>query len=176
MTGCISTETESKKSQVWGLDLMIAMTIFLVGLVAFYFYAINFSSEAEENLDMMFYDGNSIASILVSEGSPLDWSQENVVSPGLASKSMINNTKLERFYSLASSDYNRTKSILKTRFDFYVYFDEMMNVSIMIDGIGKPGVNRTSIADAENPQNLVRIERFTVYMNKPTKMSLYLWQ
>lgn len=165
-----------KKSQVWGLDLIIASIIFMAGIIVFYLYAINFSIEAEESLDALFNDGNFISNVMLSEGVPAGWSEGNVSSPGLVSQNKINQTKLERFYSLVSSDYQKSKIMLNTKFDFYIYFTGQMSInSSIIDGIGKSGVNRTNILEAESLQNIVKIERFTIYNNKPTQLNVYVW-
>ncbi|MBI2047116.1 hypothetical protein HYT26_03065 [Candidatus Pacearchaeota archaeon] len=167
---------KNKKSQVWGLDLIIASIIFMAGIIVFYLYAINFSTEAEESLDTLFNDGNFISNVLLSEGVPAGWSGSNVSSPGLVSQSKINETKLEGFYSLVGSDYQKSKRMLNTKFDFYVYFTEKMSInSSIIDGIGKSGVNRTNILESESLQNIVKIERFTIYNNKPTQLNVYVW-
>ena len=167
---------KSKKSQVWGLDLVIALTIFLVGIVIFFIYALNFTNEAEENLDALFNDGNIIANILLSEGVPADWNSGNVVAPGLLYNNQVNETKLERFYNLVNSDYAETRKILNTKFDFYFYFTEKIDINgNEVDGIGKLGVNRDNLIEIEQPNNIVKITRITLYKNKPTQLNLYMW-
>ena len=40
----------SKRSQGWGMDLIIAVTIFTFGLVAFYIYSLNSPNETKEKI------------------------------------------------------------------------------------------------------------------------------
>ena len=170
------TSIKAKNSQIWGMDMIIALVIFLFGIITFYLYTINFSNEAGENLDLLFYDGNVIANVLLSEGTPAGWNENNVTSFGLTDQNKINETKLQRFYNIVNSDYNESKKLMNTKFDFYVYFAGQMNINgSMIDGIGKKNVNRTNIIGLENPQNLVKIERFTIYSNKPVQLNIYVW-
>lgn len=162
----------STKSQAWGLDLVIALCIFVIGIMAFFLYSINFSSEGEEKLDYLLYDGNAIANILLSEGSPLNWNAGNVTFPGLISENKINETKLENFYYLVSSDYQFSKKTLNTKYDFYLFFPDSMNINgTIIDGIGKPGANRTNIVS----DNLIKVQRVVVYQDKPIQLNLYIW-
>jgi hypothetical protein len=163
-----------KKSQAWGIDLFIAVTIFALGALIFFLYTLN-TSNPESKLDSLSYDGNIIANILLSEGSPSDWNESNLTSPGLLSNNKINQTKLERFYNL-SSDYENTKKILNTKFDFYFYLSEPIEIQgSFIEGMGKPGVNSSNIIDIENPENIFKITRFTIYKNKPIQFNLYTW-
>ncbi len=162
----------STKSQAWGLDLVIALCIFVIGIMAFFLYSINFASEGEEKLDYLLYDGNAIANILLSEGSPPDWNSSSVIFPGLVSENKINITKLENFYYLVISDYQFSKKILNTEYDFYLFFPDSMNINgTLIDGIGKPGLNRTNIVS----DNLIKIQRVAIYQNKPVQLNLYVW-
>ena len=94
---------KNKKSQAWGIDLMIAMVIFSVGLVSFYFYSLNSGEEANGITDQLFYDGNIIANDILSEGYPLNWGTEDVVKIGIISDNRINETKLNNFYLLSNS-------------------------------------------------------------------------
>ena len=47
----------SKRSQAWGLDLMVATVIFLAGIIVLYIYAINYSSGQGDDLDDLFLKG-----------------------------------------------------------------------------------------------------------------------
>lgn len=164
----------STKSQAWGLDLIIALCIFVIGIMAFFIYSINFSSEGEEKLDYLLYDGNAIANILLSEGSPSDWNLSSVILPGLVSENKINETKLENFYYLVSSDYQSSKNMLNTKYDFYLFFQDRDSINIngtIIDGIGKPEASRINIVS----DNLIKIQRVIVYQNKPVQLNLYVW-
>jgi len=168
----------NKKAQVWSIDLAVGLIIFLVGVLILFFYAMNLRGGSSEILDDLFLTGNSLANNLLSEGSPTNWTETNVVFPGLLSENngnKINQTKLQYLYNL-NQDYANLKKILKTKYDFYIYFSEQMIIEGgAIDGIGKPGVDRDNIVSIENPKNLVKIERVSVYNNNPIILNIYLW-
>ncbi len=158
-----------KQGQIWGFDLIIAVIIFLIGIVAIYVYVINFVSTSGDILESMFYDGYLLSNLILSEGSPKNWtSYDNVEIPGILSQKKINQTKLDFFYNLTDSeeDYKKLKKLLGIRYDFYFYFPGIRVMGEDIDGIGK--------IPAEQ-KNLVRIERFMIYENKPVKLTLYVW-
>lgn len=167
-----------KKAQVWSLDVIIGVTLFLSALLLFYVYGVNMSSENQETAKELEEDGKFVSSNLLSEGSPRNWNDTNVQVPGIANKNRINQTKLELLYILNSQDYNRTRRLLNTRFDFYLFFSSAnMTVSgSPVDGIGKPGINRETISSLENPRNIMKTSRYVIYNNEPTVMYLYLWE
>jgi len=171
---------KSKRSQGWGMDLIIAVTIFTFGLVAFYVYSLNSPGEAKEKIETLFYDGKILANTILSEGSPADWSINNVAEIGILSNNKVNETKLKFFYELTrtETDYEKTKALFDTSYEYYFYLNEEIDIngdgSLMIDGIGKPGVSRNSGFD--NAKNLVKITRYVIYENKPMAAYFYIWE
>ncbi|MCH7568382.1 MAG: hypothetical protein IIA87_03090 [Nanoarchaeota archaeon] len=163
----------SKKAQAWGFDLIIASTLFLMGIVVFYFYSLNYPTEGGEILDSLFYEGDIIAGTLLSDGYPDNWDQNNVVRVGILTNDKINETKLERFYTLTNETltpggYAKTKSLFNTKYEYYVNFSTQMNISGgEIDGIGK---------QPTDTKNLIKITRFVSYQNKPTTLYVYIWE
>ncbi len=157
-----------KRGQAWGFDLIIASTLFLGGIITFYLYSLNISEEADTNLNKLTYDGNIITNILLSEGVPSNWTESNLIYPGLLSKNKINQTKLDMFYSLSVNNYDTTKAIFNTEYEYYLFFSQNITVNgVQIEGIGKAPVN---------PRNLIKIERITLYKDQPAKMNLDIWQ
>ena len=56
-----------KKSQAWGIDLIISFVIFAVGITFFYLYMIN-SSGSEDKFETLTNEGKLASSIILSEG------------------------------------------------------------------------------------------------------------
>ena len=165
---------KSNRSQAWGMDLVFGFIIFTVGILAFFVYSINQSGEVRENFESLGVDGSFILNNILSDGYPQDWNSSNVVVIGILSNNKINETKLERFYNLTQSNYPITRSLFRTKYDYYFYFDND-NITIssgIIDGIGKPGVNRTNISS----NNLIKISRYSIYKNKPVVINLDIWE
>lgn len=157
-----------KGGQGWGFDAMMASIIFIAGIVVFYLYSLNLTDQTDETLNKMLYDGNVIAESFLSEGSPDNWDSTNVQKIGLQTKNKINDTKLERFYQLSMMDYQKTKLLLNTNYNYYVFFQENITISgAQIEGIG---------SIPTSPKNLIKIIRVTIYKDKPTTISIDIWE
>jgi hypothetical protein len=161
-----------KKGQAWGFDLMMAISIFMIGIVGFYLFSLNSPSEGRDTLDSLFYDANLIADNLLSEGFPEDWNSNSVINIGIVNDNRINGTKLQRLYDLTISDYSRTKNLFNTRFDYY--FDFSRPITIVYDG--SPNVFPEFIGQKDpNPDNIIKIQRFVIYENNPVTLNVYVW-
>ncbi len=161
MAKFISTQHKNKggkKAQIWGFDLMIAITIFLVGIIIIYIYAINITSESESTLNTLMAEGNLLSSLILSEGGPKNWPsapESEIEIPGILTRNKINETKLNRLQSLS---YTEQKKLLGTNNEFFLNFEAIT--------IGN---------SPSEEKNLVRIERFSIYENKPVKLTFYIW-
>lgn len=142
------------KAQAWSLDLTVACVIFLISLIILYVYAINYKGGASENLNNLFYEGNTIAEILLSSDDL-----------GIVSQNIVNQTKLDSFYYSNYSDKRKSFGIMD---DFYFFIDGMTINSTSISYIGR--LNQSSL------DSVVKITRFTIYKNKPVKLEVYIWR
>ncbi len=161
-----------KRAQAWGFDLMMGAVIFTLGLILFFIYSINYPRQSEETLDVLRFEGEFIAENLLSTGHPNDWTENNVIAIGLVNEEKINQTKIERLYTMTSSQagYDKSKSLLNTRYEFFFNFSQQMFVAgNPVEGIGKDYVN-------QNTKNLVKITRIVIYDNSPTTLNLYIWE
>ncbi len=163
----VKLSSTNKKAQAWGIDLFIASVIFTVGIIVFYVYTINDTGDAIKETDSLFYDGKMIADSILSEGHPENWTSDNVISIGIISDNKIDETKLEKFYNLTISDYNKACAIFNTRYNYYF----VLNDSLIINGETVEGIGRDPI----DSKNLIKITRLTIYKEKPTTAYLYIW-
>lgn len=156
---------KNKRGQGWGFDLVAAMIIFLAGILFLYFYTINYPSATEEIFQQLHHEGELVADSLLSEGSPSNWNQNNVVRIGLLNGNKINETKLETFSHL---DYNKTKYLFRINHEYYVKFQEPISFEggIPTDGIGLPPTNE---------RNLAKITRVVIYNNEIKSLEIYAW-
>jgi hypothetical protein len=119
-------------------------------------------------INKLSYDGNIIANIILLEGTPKNWTENTVISPGILSKNKINQTKIDNFYNLAQNDYNKTKILLNTRYNFYIFFSKDITANgQIIQGIGKAPVNQ---------KNLIKIERVAIYNDQALTMNIEVWE
>lgn len=161
-----------KKGQIWSMDLMIAVMIFSIGILIFYFYAFNGPNESKEIIETLEYDGKIVTNTILSEGSPKNWNSADVFKIGILSEGTINQSKLEEFYSMTQSDYNKTKILFNTKYDYLFFLNKNITInSTNIEYIGKPFVNKSDV----DTRNLIKITRFTSYEGMPTTAYLYIW-
>ncbi len=152
---------ERKKAQAWGFDLVVGMVIFIIGILSFYLYTTNISAGEGEIIQRLQQNGELVADSLMSEGSPADWDETNVVRIGLLSGNRLNQTKLDSFRNLANADYNYTKILFRINNEYFIYLDEDP-----ANGIGLDGASAT---------NLYKITRVVVYNQSGTTLNIYSW-
>ncbi len=163
----------NKKAQAGGIDLMIAMIIFSIGIIVFLIYSVNYSKNLKENYETLAYEGKIVSNIILSEGYPTEWNSENVVRIGILTENKIDQRKLEEFYNLVQTNYTRTKRLLNTRYDYYFLVNRKIIIgSEEIEGFGKPDVDFRNI----NSKNLVKITRASIYKNKIVTVYVYVWE
>jgi hypothetical protein len=164
----------NKKSQTWGMDLIIGIMIFSFALLIFFIYALNNAADKSEDIDKMKYDGDGMINQLYSAGYPINWNISTVISIGVIDDNKINQTKLDLFYNLSIYNYTRTKRLFNTKFDYLLTFENITANNININGIGKSGINESTLT--VNATNLVLIKRLIIYKLKPTVLKLYIWE
>ena len=163
---------KTKKAQGWGIDLAVAMSIFVMSITILYFFSINYSKDSQNEFDILSDDAELIIEDILSEGYPKNWNNTNVIKIGILTNGKINNTKIERFYNLTQTNYQKTKSLFNTNYDYFFAFNENISFgSEEVRGIGKDGTDIENI----DSENIIRVERYTIYKNKPAKVYLYLW-
>ncbi|MEM2955004.1 MAG: hypothetical protein QW625_03600 [Candidatus Nanoarchaeia archaeon] len=150
------------KGQVWSLDFITSLIIFLFAfLVVFFIFSyLNAQSAQQAFFNDIESLSLSISDILVrTKGIPEDWNETNVIAIGLASEeNALNETKISYFFSMANSDYERTKAILTGGYDFYFSLTDIN------------GTSYGSIGSKENVSFVVPIERYCLYKNRVVKL------
>lgn len=163
----------NKRALTWGIDLILGVSIFIVGIVAFYSFTYNLGSNVDNVFKELSIESEIIIDSLLSEGFPENWNTTNVIVIGLLSNGKINMTKLEGFYNLTVDDYNRTKRIFNTRYDFYFALDEDMTFNgNNVEGFGLEGVDIENI----NAEDIIIKRRLVIYDNRPAQAFFYLWR
>ena len=144
----------SKKAQAWSLDVVVAIVIFMAGVIILYVYAINYVNQGGQQPDDLLYQGNTAAELLLGDDEL-----------GLVSNGKINQDKLNDFYA---SDYKLKKMRLGVKDDFYFI---LQNLEVNGTLVGYAGLmNSTAV------KNSIKVSRFSVYKNKPIKFQIYVWR
>lgn len=157
-----------KRAQAWGIDLIVASIIFVLGIVLFYIYSLNLTNDTASTLDNLEYNARTVSDSLLTTGSPNNWNETSVSRIGILSDQKINQTKLERFYNLTQSDYNRTKNIFNTPYDYYIV---LAQGSFIIENSTVEGLG----LQPSDPENLIKINRATIYNNRPVTIYIQIW-
>jgi len=130
------------KAQIWFTDFVIGTLIFTVTLIVYYSYIANISKQDTLVAEDLIGNAEFVSTSLLLSGFPNDWDNTTVQSIGITNDNQrINKTKILNFEKLP---YNKTKKLLGTIYDYFVFFtnenDTLINVE-GICGIGEPSVN-----------------------------------
>ena len=151
---------------------MIAIIIFSGALLAFYRYSSNVIDAEQQDVDNLLLDAKLLSSYLVSAGYPEDWTTTNVSLIGLTDgETRLSKGKVEQFLNIASSDYAKSRRLLSTAYDYYVLFEDKDGEPLKIGSVAAIGKDYS----AENPKNLIKIERFAFYNSSVIKLVVYVW-
>ena len=158
---------KEKRGQAWGFDLIIGAILFIIGVLGFYFFAINSQQEQANKLEELNYAASSITDNLLSEGLPNNWNLTTVVRLGITNNDNINQTKLDMFQNLSIQNYALTKRLLNTEKEYYIIFKlPVIANNQTITWIGKT---------PQNQSNLVKQTRLSAYNDKPITIEVYAW-
>lgn len=156
-----------KRAQAFGLDVIVASSLFILAAATFFFYSLNHSNESGKTYDLMSYQGENLADTLLSEGYPENWNEINALQTGILTGEKVNESKLQEFYDMAYYDYTKTKYLFKITDEYYINFSQPLTVR----GTNVPFIGRYEA----NPDNLIKITRIINYENRPTKVFVYIW-
>jgi len=133
---------ENKKSQAFFSDFVIALFIFTAMLITYFSYTTNLSNQDTGLLDDLLTDAKAFSSSLTSSGYPNNWNANNVVRIGFTDNdNKIDNSKFGEFGKI---NYNKSKKLLGTRYDYLAFFLNESGDLQNIEGfcaIGYPAVN-----------------------------------
>ncbi|MBD3203093.1 hypothetical protein GF327_02265 [Candidatus Woesearchaeota archaeon] len=176
---------DKKKAQIWYTDFILGLTIFLIVFLISLKYVSDNSYTKKDELKDMVLSLNSVSESLMSQGIPGSWNENNVISIGITNGNYILNvTKLSLFYNLTMLDYEHTKSLLQTKYDFLVFFKNQVNRTINLTQkfFGDPGETDDTLKTMD-PDKLVSLKRYLVLKKNINgnitsniiEMNIYLW-
>jgi hypothetical protein len=146
---------------------MIGILIFVIVVFIYYEYAHSLSQDSGEITSDLVMDAKAISGALVTKGSPNHWNESNVTVIGLTDgRQRLMQEKLDVF---ADMDYQKTKTKLRTSYDFYVYFEYLNGTKIVVDGGEDIGIN------PNGADNIVTLTRLLLYDSKLISMVVQVW-
>jgi hypothetical protein len=175
-TKCIERLKSNKKAQSWYLDLFFGILLFSIALVFLFQASYNLKSNHDQISEVMKVQSDLIMKMILSDGIPENWTNDaNSLQPGILSNGRINETKLMNFND--ESFYNSSLLKFRTRFHYHFHFTNGTDI-IKINNIkyfGKQGINETNLYLTQDPLNILKINRFTIYNSSIIKMVMYIW-
>lgn len=110
------------QGQVWDLDFILAMVLFIVVVLVFFEFYMNFFPKQGLSYNDLEVDTRIIANQLMVRGYPFNWTSVNVSRIGITnSDNRINESKVAEFSAI---DYDKSRTLLGTAFDYFVYFQK----------------------------------------------------
>ena len=183
----------NERAQIWYADFIIGLLIFILAVSSYYYYYDNEKND-DSSLENLMGDARTVSSYLAGAGLPLNWTSNSVIVIGLTDdNSRVNTAKLN---SLNSIQYSTARTLLNTKYDFYIYFQDKSNcvLKLISDnyGYGHPDAKLKDIGSSDscltpesknmtlnlsniNPKKVVRVERILIYNSTVSKMVLNEW-
>jgi hypothetical protein len=159
----ISTNT---KGQVWSLDFITSVVIFLVVLIPLFsiWSYVNIQNQQQILFDEVETFTLSISDALIrTKGFPEGWNNSSVTIIGLAlEENVLNTTKVSYFLDMGNNEYNRTRAILAGGYDFFFNLTDVNGTSL--GTIGNKPVDRMTVP----------IERYCLYNERIAKLEFAL--
>ena len=162
------------KAQVWTLDFAASVVIFLTALILVMF-ALNYTlyqSRQQAVLSVMENAAMAASDSLVRQpGIPAGWNRTDVTTIGLASQeNMLNETKLAEFMAM---DDSSIRSLLGVS-NYVLYFEVRYPNGTLASLPEGGGITKGTYPSGASI--VIPVERHALYMGKPARMVLILWQ
>lgn len=176
-----------RKGQVWIPDVLMSAVLFVVLIILYFQFSSNLSTDNRAIMETLVFDADIISETLLSRGHPPGWDENSVQQLGITDGNhRLNITKLGY---VANLSYYDRKFYLGTVYEYYMVLQHTdgtllnitnvtgkVNIGLSAEGgMGKPDVILESIPTIENPDHMVRTERYLIYNSTTIKLITYLW-
>jgi len=172
----------STRAQTWYIDFTIGIFIFMVCLILFYRFVPNIEKQDVDSIKETYAEAKILSDTLMSEGSPSNWTMNDLKRVGLLTGKSINSSKLIEFANMTADDYYISKETFNIKSDFIVFFTEpsggLTNIS-NISLIGHQAVTLSGTSpDLSNLvySDLVTVTRIVKSERRIIKMVIFVWQ
>ena len=170
----IKNFSNKKRGQVWTVDFIGGLLLFT--LVILITIKVAFTMAPSQDSIIVYRDAVHLSDALLSQGYPLNWTDEDVLLPGIAENNRIDNTKLEEISEL---NYSNVKTLLHVTSD-YIFFirndTNTINTGQCVYGYDVPvNANCTPILSGLHYDNLAKVDRIVIYNSTVVIMTVYTW-
>ena len=153
-----------KKGQIWQLDFFIALVISTIAIVFF----VNFITDqtASTKISDLAISSSSMSEILMTQGLPIDWTNESVRAIGLLeSTGRISESKVSTLYQMTPNQYR-------------LYFTEkhLYQIRILSDGNPLTIEGKEYIGfNASNATSAISSSRYGLYNQEIVQVEVIVW-
>ncbi len=174
-----------RKAQAFALDFGIAIIIFIAAIITYFHFITNMETSTDQSMEASIMDAKILTNSLLGSGVPVNWTPADVDRIGVCdSTNFLNLTKLQYFYNLTSTDYDHTRNLFETNYEYLIFFTDKNDNILNLSGHqywGMPGINSTNVFDIEDPKTFVTFSRFVYYPKTSdlvdiAKMVVYIWE
>jgi len=131
------------KSQMWFTDFVIGIMIFSLVLISYYTYTANLSKQDSIVVNDLISEAKVVSSSFTSEGFPSNWDTSTVTRIGFTDKS--NRIDADKFNEFNKLNYNDTKKMLGTVYDYFLFFVNESGDVQNVEGYCGTGVGDVNI-------------------------------
>jgi len=150
------------------------ITLFLI-MVVIYFTFINNLSSGGADFSSLYDETIILSDTLLSAGSPANWTANSVDEIGVTDgKYRLMQSK---WRNLSTMDYSKQKLLLKTKYDYLIFFENKDENVLNINGTeyaGFSGLNKDTVKN-QKYEELISIKRLLIYNNTIITMVVYSW-
>ena len=160
----------STKSQLWSIDLIVALIIFVGAVLFFYKYSANTTNIEEDSMNDLLLEAKLLSSYLTSTGVPANWTSSDVSLAGLTDGELrIDKAKIDAFANIAAADYQRSRTLLTASHNYQLHFEDAQGNAIGIADDTFIGSNYSAADD------IVAVTRLVYYNGTFVKMLVVVW-
>jgi len=159
-----------RKAQLWSLDFVMSLLIFMSALLAVMFAWNYIGTNAAETRQLKELQLKALTlsdSLIRTGGLPDDWDEGDVVVIGLAQEeNVLNATKVDSFINLSSSDHSRARGLLDMGLYDFLFEITEMNGTVF---------RNTSVPIGADAEVIVPVERYCLLEDRIVKARLTIW-
>lgn len=133
----------NRKSQMWFTDFVIALVIFSLTLISYYTYTANISKQDSSVMNEIISDAKTVSSAFTSGGYPDNWDSSTVTRIGFTDN--YNRIDNEKFGEFNKIKYNKTKKLLGTIYDYFLFFVNESNDVQNVEGFCGTGSGTVNV-------------------------------
>ena len=181
----------NKKGQIWISDYTLSLLLFVAALFIAFKILLNGFTTNSTFVDLR-ADASKISETFLSEGYPVNWTNNTVIKPGLLLDGRLDITKTTIAMNSSMMNYTRLRGWLQTRYDFLAVFENVKGDMLEFGNnctIGNSHVsinttknNITNTTDCHYPDfssihydNMAQVIRYLVYNGTIVRMVVYVW-